>query len=85
VFCGLAIPVSGEGKEMLTYYAAALGHVCVGNRGIYGTIVMQETSERFCKYTHKHTRHAPSTVSIVCPSGTDIASFLSELLADSPP
>jgi hypothetical protein len=63
VLCGLAIPVSGEGKDMLTFYAGALRHVCVGSRRIYGTIVVEETSERFCKYTH--TRHAPSRLSVL--------------------
>ena len=70
MLCGLAIPVSDEGKEMLTFYACALRLVCVGSRGIYGTIVVQETSERFCKYTH--TRHAPSELRVDClSSGTD--------------
>ena len=63
MFCGLAIPVSGEVKEMLTFYSGALRHVCVGSRGIYGTIVVQEISERFCKYAH--TRHAPSRLSVL--------------------
>ena len=80
MFCGLAIPVYVEGREMLTFCAGALWYVCVGSRGIYGTIIVQETSERFCKYTH--TRHAPSRLSVL-PAQISRASCLT-FLADFP-